>query len=140
MEYANYQRATLYVGNNQTKGTFWTRVSEKFHEIKKKKAKPGHDVFFRKNDKLSGKRFHIKRNVGKFHGVYREVERNRPSGARDVDLLNIAITRYRDDHNSAPLVEHYNILKKSPKFNEIMESTSTSGKKRSSTYMDSPMG
>ncbi|KAK9066766.1 hypothetical protein SSX86_014089 [Deinandra increscens subsp. villosa] len=126
--------------NSQTKDAFWDRVSKKFHASKKAAARPDEIPTFRNNDKLSGKWGTIKKKVAKFHGVFLGVERTRPSGASDGDLINIAVNRYKDDNtNSAPLLQHYQILKSSPKFAEIVEITNAS-KKRSSTDRDSPMG
>ncbi|KAK9069540.1 hypothetical protein SSX86_011444 [Deinandra increscens subsp. villosa] len=128
------------IGNSQTKDAFWDRVSKKFHASKKAAARPDEIPTFRNNDKLSGKWGTIKKKVAKFHGVFLGVERTRPSGASDGDLINIAVNRYKDDNtNSAPLLQHYQILKSSPKFAEIVEITNAS-KKRSSTDRDSPMG
>ncbi|KAK9056203.1 hypothetical protein SSX86_027293 [Deinandra increscens subsp. villosa] len=127
-------------GNAQTFKAFWDRISVKYHEAMSRAAQPGEKPLYRNNDKLSGKWSQIKKKVSKFHAVYVGVDRTRKSGMCDADVVKIAVARYKDDgHKGAPPIQHYEIMKPSPKFNEMLEGTALS-KKRSSTDMDSPRG
>jgi hypothetical protein len=112
------------VGNSQPRKAFYSRVGEKFHE------EIGVEEEYRNVDQLSSKWGSIKQKVAKFNGIVKGILRNRPSGANDLDIEGMATKRYKDEHNAtAPPTEHWQILRRTPKFQELIEDKKVASKK-----------
>ncbi|VFQ60624.1 unnamed protein product [Cuscuta campestris] len=109
------------------KDATWDYIDEKFFAAMNK------DASYCTLDQLTSKWGHIDRKVQKFIGIYEEWSRSRKSGTNDADVLRLAMAWYQDDgHQGKVPIDHWRILSRSPKWQQLNNPEAGSSKKRAS--------